>query len=79
MNLWQRFSALSASRPILIATVIGSESWNRSIIEWPGGGQQAVSGGGTVGNRYFITRTEDGADWRLDGEAPDLPALNIEI
>ena len=79
MNLWVRFNALNESRPTLVGTVVATESWNRSVIEWPGGGQQTVSGGGTMGQRYFVTRTEDGNDWRLDGEAPSLPTLNIEI
>lgn len=79
MNLWVRFNALNESRPTLVGTVVATESWNRSVIEWPGGGQQTVSGGGTMGQRYFVTRTEDGNDWRLDGEAPVLDYLVIEV
>lgn len=79
MNLWARFNALNESRPILVGTVVATAAWNQSVIEWPGGGQQTVSGGGTIGQRYFVTRTEDGSAWRLDGEAPELPDLVLEV
>lgn len=79
MNLWARFNALNETSPILVGTLVGVEVWNQSIIEWPNGGRQAVYGGGTIGQRYFVTRTSNGAEWRLDGEAPNLPLLTLEV
>jgi hypothetical protein len=33
----------------------------------------AVKGAGVVGNRYFVQ------DGKLDGDAPSLPALEIDV
>lgn len=84
MNIWSRFNSIDVNRyetPILVCTLLSSEpgNWNRSVVELPGGAQLSVSGGGTPGQRYFITRTSANDDWRLDGEAPSLPFLTIEI
>lgn len=78
MNLWSRFQALlGGSNPILIGDCVAAV-FGSCTIQWPGGGQVTAQGAGTTGKRYFVYQRPDGS-WRLDGEAPDLPLLEIEV
>ena len=42
-------------------------------IQYPGGSRVTVQGAGTVGQDYFVL------NGRLDGEAPALTALTVEV
>lgn len=78
MNLWSRFTALmGGSQPILVGECVDAV-FGYCTIEWPGGGQVTAQGAGTVGQHYFVYQRPDGS-WRLDGEAPELPLITIEV
>lgn len=79
MNLWSRFQALTTnnSNMILVGTCV-SAVFGSCVIRWPGGATVTAQGAGTVGNKYFLYQRVDGS-WRLDGEAPDLPLITIDI
>lgn len=77
MNLWDKFSILmDRDTPRLVATCIASR-YGEFDAQFPSGSIITVVGAGTVGNRYFILQTTAG--WRMDGEAPELPLLQIDI
>jgi hypothetical protein len=77
MNLWDRFSILTGrDAPRLIATCVDSR-YGEFDAELPGGAVLTVVGAGTVGQKYFILKTDFG--WRQDGDAPSLPFIEIEI
>lgn len=71
-NLWRRFVDLGGRSLRTVGTCIASE-FGESMIEYPGGFAVKVQGSGTVGQRYFVR------NGKLDGEAPDLVALEIEV
>ena len=71
-NIYRRFSDITGRKLRTVGECIGAE-FGESTIQYPGGGQVRVKGEGTLGTRYFIL------DGKLDGEAPDLPALEIEV
>ncbi|MDS4020679.1 MAG: hypothetical protein RKR03_09275 [Candidatus Competibacter sp.] len=71
-NLWRRFSDLTGRSLRTVGTCIASE-FGESVIQYPGGSQVRVKGEGTAGTRYFVL------DGKLDGEAPALVALEIEV
>jgi hypothetical protein len=71
-NLWNRFQNLTPPAKRLVGTCVDS-AFGVSLIALPGGSVIQVRGTGTVGGRYFIL------DGRLDGEAPNLPTLEIDI
>jgi len=71
-NLYKRFSDLTGRKLRTVAVCLSSsagESW----MQYPGGGLAKVKGEGATGTLYFIF------DGRLDGEAPALTALVVEI
>ena len=71
-NLYPRFLSLGGRSPRTVGTCISAE-FGECTIQYPGGALVRTRGAGTVGQRYFVR------DGRLDGEAPNLPALTIEI
>jgi len=77
MNLWSRFEDLFAKKPTLVGTVIDAE-FRFCTIQLPSGATIRVEGAGTTGSRYYITQKDDGM-WRIDGEASNLPLIEIEV
>lgn len=71
-NLYQRFSDLSNRSARTVGTCI-SAKFGSCVIQYPGGALVEARGAGTVGQSYFVR------DGRLDGEAPNLPILEIEV
>ena len=71
-NLFKRFSALTGRSLRTVGTCIAAE-FGECIIEYPGGATVRVKGAGVVDTRYFVR------DGRLDGEAPSLAGLEIEV
>lgn len=77
MNLWSRFADLFGTKPVLVGNVIDAE-FRFCDIQLPSGDVIRVEGAGTVGSRYYITQKDDGM-WRIDGEASNLPLLEIDV
>ncbi|MCO5763774.1 MAG: hypothetical protein NHG36_20110 [Chromatiaceae bacterium] len=71
-NLFRRFSDLSGRSARTVGTCISADA-GECTIQYPGGGLARVKGDGVEGTRYFVQAG------RLDGEAPALDALTIEI
>jgi len=71
-NPYQRFADL-LGRPLRAAGVCVAATATESTIEYPGLAHVTVLGVGTIGQRYFVF------DGRLDGEAPNLPVMEIEV
>ena len=71
-NLYKRFSDLTGRSLRTVGTCISADAVECSI-QYPGGSIVRVQGAGTVGQRYFVR------DGRLDGEAPGLVSLVIEV
>lgn len=71
-NLFKRFSDLTGRSLRTVGTCISAD-FGECTIQYPGGSVVRVKGAGTVGTRYFVL------DGRLDGEAPSLASLTIEI
>jgi len=77
MNLWNRFAILyGRDAPRLVATCIESR-YGEFDAQFPSGAIITVVGAGTEGSRYFCLKTDYG--WRMDGEAPELPLLQIDV
>ena len=72
MNLYERFGALIGRKLRTVGTCVSSTT-TETILEYPGGGRVTVRGTGTPGTRYFAL------DGRLDGEAPALTVLTIDV
>lgn len=75
-NPWSRFVALTANDPLLVGKVLAhrTDGSNTSLIELPGGGRLVASGQGVaVGQMAFVRAGQ------VEGQAPQLPALTIEI
>jgi hypothetical protein len=71
-NLFKRFSDLTGRSLRTVGTCISAD-FGECTIQYPGGSLARVKGAGTPGTRYFV---QDGA---LDGEAPALVSLEIEV
>lgn len=71
-NLFKRFSDLTGRSLRTVGTCIAAD-FGECTIQYPGGSLIRVKGAGQVGTRYFVL------DGRLDGEAPSLASLTIEI
>lgn len=71
-NLFKRFSSLIGRSLRTVGTCIAT-NYGESTIQYPGGSLVRVQGEGATGTLYFIF------DGRLDGEAPALTALVVEI
>lgn len=73
MNLWRRFQQLANPPTLITVGTCVSADFGYCTIEFPGGSSQRVQGAGTVGTHYYIR------EGRLDGEAPALSVITIEI
>lgn len=71
-NLYKRFSDLTGRSLRTVGTCISADAGECSI-QYPGGSIVRVQGAGTPGQRYFVR------DGRLDGDAPGLVNLEIEV
>lgn len=71
-NLYRRFTALTGRNLRTVGTCIAAD-FGECTIQYPGGSVVRVKGAGAEGTRYFVL------DGRLDGEAPSLSSLTIEI
>lgn len=73
MNLWRRFQQLANPPTLTTVGVVVSADFGECTVQFPGGSTMRVQGTGTVGTHYYIR------DGRLDGEAPMLVVVEIEI
>lgn len=71
-NLFRRFSDLGGRATRTVATCVSADS-GECTIQYPGGGLARVKGDGVEGIQYFVLAG------RLDGEAPALVTLTIDI
>ncbi len=73
-NLFKRFSDLTGRQLRTVGTCVAAD-FGECTIQYPGGSLVRVkgAGAGTVGQRYFVL------DGKLDGEAPALTSLEIEV
>lgn len=75
-NPWSRFVSLAGNDPLLVGKVIAhrDDGSGTSLIELPGGGQVVASGQGVpVGQMAFVR------GGKIEGPAPDLPGIEIEV
>ncbi len=72
-NLWSQFKALAGGPSYRTVGTCTSSSFGSCMIQLPGGAEIQAQGAGTVGTRYFVK------DGKLDGEAPDLDLLEIDV
>jgi len=72
-NLWRQFKALLPESPLLVATVATRNGDGSLTVTTLDGGQLRVSGSASTGDRVFVR------DGQVTGQAPDLPAVDIEI
>lgn len=73
MNLWRRFQQLAAPPTFLSIGTVVQADFGECTVQFLGGSTLRVQGAGTVGQSYFIR------DGRLDGEAPTLNVLEMEV
>ena len=71
-NLYRRFADLTGRRLRTVGTCISADG-GECTIQYPGGSFVRVKGAGVVDTRYFVL------DGRLDGEAPSLGSLTVEV
>jgi hypothetical protein len=71
-NLFKRFSDLTGRKLRTVGTCVAAD-FGECSIQYPGGSIVRVKGAGVVGNRYFVL------DGELDGSAPALGSLEIEV
>lgn len=71
-NLFKRFSDLSGRSLRTVGTCIAAD-FGECTIQYPGGSVVQVKGAGVEDTRYFVQ------SGKLDGEAPSLTSLTIEI
>ena len=71
-NLFKRFSDLSGRSLRTVGTCIAAD-FGECTIQYPGGALVRVKGAGEEDTQYFVQ------DGKLDGEAPSLAALTIEV
>lgn len=75
-NLWAQFVALSVPPQLLVGEVLAhrTDGSNTSLIELPGGGHLVANGQSVaVGQMAFVRAG------KVEGSAPLLPALEIEV
>lgn len=71
-NLFKRFSDLTGRSLRTVGTCLSADD-GECTIQYPGGTTVRVKGAGEIGTRYFVQ------DGKLDGEAPWLASLEIEV
>lgn len=72
-NLYKRFSDLTGRSLRTVVTCVSSVNGESVLQQYPGGALVRVRGEGTPEQRYFVR------DDALDGEAPTLVGLEIEV
>ena len=71
-NLFKRFSDLTGRSLRTVGTCIAAD-FGECTIQYPGGSVVQVKGAGVEDVQYFVQ------DGKLDGEAPALTPLTIEV
>ena len=71
-NVFKRFTDLTGRSLRTVGTCVAAD-FGECVIQYPGGSRVTALGAGTVGLDYFVL------DGRLDGEAPALTALVVEV
>lgn len=71
-NLFRRFADLTGRSLRTVGTCVAAD-FGECTVQYPGGSVVRVKGAGVEGTRYYVL------DGRLDGEAPSLPSLTLEI
>lgn len=71
-NIYRQFLDLIPARPLQVGTVT-AVSGDTCTVELPGGGLLQARGAATVDTQVWV---RDGA---IEGEAPELPLVVIEI
>jgi len=72
-NAYRALADLLPDPPLTTATVTATHTDGTATITAPGGGTQRVRGSATEGQTVFVR------DGLIQGPAPDLPIINIEI
>jgi hypothetical protein len=72
-NVWARFAKLLPQDPLLVGTVSAVHGDGTVSVTLVGGGTRRVRGTATVGQSVYIR------SGRIDGQAPSLPSVEIEI
>jgi hypothetical protein len=72
-NLWRQFQDLLPTNATLIGTVVTTHADHTVSVQLLDGGLLRVAGTAADGTRVFIR------DGRIEGEAPELPQVDIEI
>lgn len=71
-NPFVQLQRLLPGPALLVGTVV-SGSGGVLLVELPGGARVSVRGSAAVGARVFVK------DGRVDGDAPSLPTVNVEV
>lgn len=71
-NLYRRFSDLTGRSLRTVGTCISAD-FGECTIQYPGGSLVRAKGAGVETTRYFVQ------DGKLDGEAPSLVSLTMEV
>jgi hypothetical protein len=71
-NPWSAFRALISGPPLQVGQVLNIQA-GTARVQMPGGGVVNARGEATVGQHVFLRGQV------IEGEAPDLPVITIEI
>lgn len=71
-NAYARFLQLLPQTPLQVGTVVAASAGS-VFIDLPGGGRIKARGEATVGGQVFVR------DSVIEGTAPDLPVVEIDI
>lgn len=72
-NLYRQLRELLPEPALTVAAVVDVHADGTATVEYPGGAQQRVRGSANPGQRVFIRAGV------IEGEAPDLPTVTIEV
>ena len=72
-NLWRQFQDLLPTNATLIGTAVTTHADQTVSVQLLDGGLLRVAGTAADGARVFVR------DGRIEGEAPELPQIDIEI
>ena len=72
-NLWRQFQDLLPTSVTLIGTVVATHADHTTTVQLLDGGLLRAAGVAAEGTRVFVR------DGRVEGEAPELPQVEIEI
>jgi hypothetical protein len=72
-NLWRQFQDLLPTSVTLIGTVVATHTDHTVSVQLLDGGLLRVAGSAVEGTRVFVR------DGRIEGEAPSLPQVDIDI